>query len=117
MGAEGLIHFIGELRELSGGKPVGFKLCVGRAEEFEEICLAMKKFNQYPDFISVDGAEGGTGAAPLEFANYVGMPLYLGLVAVDRLLKKHAIRDKVKVIASGKVFNGFGILKSHCYGS
>lgn len=116
-GAEGLINFVTELRDLSGGKPVGFKLCVGRAEEFEEICVAMKKLNAYPDFIAVDGAEGGTGAAPLEFANYVGMPLYLGLVAVDRLLKKHGIRDKVKIIASGKVFNGFGILKALAMGA
>ncbi len=116
-GPEGLIQFITELRELSGGKPVGFKLCVGRPEEFEAICLAMKKLDQYPDFIAVDGAEGGTGAAPLEFANYVGMPLYIGLVVVDRLLKKHNLREKVKVIASGKVFNGFGILKALAMGA
>ncbi|MGB1102459.1 MAG: FMN-binding glutamate synthase family protein [Crocinitomicaceae bacterium] len=116
-GPEGLIKFVTELRELSGGKPIGFKLCVGRPEEFEAICLAMKKLDQYPDFIAVDGAEGGTGAAPLEFANYVGMPLYLGLVAVDRLLKKHQLRDKMKIIASGKVFNGFGILKAIAMGA
>ena len=114
---EGMIQFIQHLRELSGGKPVGMKLCIGKAEEFEAICEAMVKLNLYPDFISVDGAEGGTGAAPLEFANYVGMPLYLGLVIADKLLIKHGIRNHVKIIASGKVFNGFGIIKALSLGA
>jgi glutamate synthase domain-containing protein 2 len=116
-GPDGLIKFVAELRDLCGGKPVGFKLCVGKAEEFEAICKAMIAADIYPDFISVDGAEGGTGAAPLEFANFVGMPLYVGLVLVDKLLIKHNIRDKLKIIASGKVFNGFGIMKALAMGA
>jgi glutamate synthase domain-containing protein 2 len=116
-GAEGLIKFVAELRDLCGGKPVGFKLCVGKAEEFEDICKAMVAADIYPDFIAVDGAEGGTGAAPLEFANFVGMPLYVGLVLVDKLLIKYNIRDKLKIIASGKVFNGFGIMKAIAMGA
>lgn len=116
-GPEGLVKFISEVRDLCGGKPVGFKLCVGKPEEFEAICEAMIAADTYPDFIAVDGAEGGTGAAPLEFANYVGMPLYLGLVIVDKLLIKHRIREKIKIIASGKVINGFGILKAIAMGA
>lgn len=116
-GPDGLIGFIGHLRNLSGGKPIGFKLCIGRVEEFEDICRAMVNANVFPDFISIDGAEGGTGAAPLEFANYVGMPLDLGLVMADRLLIKHGIRNQLKIIASGKVFNAFSILKAISMGA
>ncbi len=112
-----MLHFIEKLRSLSGGKPVGFKLCVGRPEEFEKICEAIKITNITPDFITVDGAEGGTGAAPLEFANYVGLPLYVGLVLVDELLKKFELRKRIKVIASGKVFSGFGIMKTIAMGA
>lgn len=112
-----LLDFCDRLRELSGGKPVGFKLCIGKVEEFEEICKAMKETGQYPDFIGIDGAEGGTGAAPLEFANNVGLPLYVGLVMADTLLKKYELRDKIKVIASGKVFSGFGIFKALSMGA
>jgi len=74
----GLLKFIEQLRELSDGKPVGFKLCVGRPEEFSSIVAAMVEQNIFPDFITVDGAEGGTGAAPAEFSNSVGMPLIEG---------------------------------------
>lgn len=113
----GLLSFIQRLRDLSDGKPVGFKLCVGDATEFEAICEAMKATKIYPDFISVDGAEGGTGAAPLEFADHVGLPMHVGLVLVDELLKKHGLRDKVKVNASGKIFNGFSIMKALALGA
>ncbi len=116
-GPSGMVQFIAELRELSGGKPVGIKLCIGKVDEFEDICKAMVAADTYPDFISIDGAEGGTGAAPLEFANYVGMPLYVGLVIADKLLIKYGIRAKLKIIASGKVFNGFGILKAIAMGA
>lgn len=116
-GPEGLLKFCDRLREISGGKPVGFKLCIGKPEEFEDICKAMIRTGSHPDFISIDGSEGGTGAAPLEFANYVGLPLYVGLVMADTLLKKYDLRNKLKVIASGKVFNGFGILKAISMGA
>jgi glutamate synthase domain-containing protein 2 len=112
-----LLAFCDKLRELSGGKPVGFKLCIGKVSEFEEICQAMKETGSYPDFIGIDGAEGGTGAAPLEFANHVGLPLYVGLVMADTLLKKYGVRDKIKVIASGKVFSGFGMFKALSMGA
>lgn len=116
-GPDGMVKYIARLRDLCEGKPVGIKLCIGRVEEFEDICKAMVKADIYPDFISVDGAEGGTGAAPLEFANYVGMPLYVGLVIANNLLIKYGIRNKLKIIASGKVFNGFGILKAIAMGA
>ena len=73
--AKGLLHFIQKLRDLSGGKPVGFKLCLGQPDEFVEICKQMKETKILPDFITVDGAEGGTGAAPLEFTDSVGIPI------------------------------------------
>jgi glutamate synthase domain-containing protein 2 len=114
---EGLLAFCDKLRDLSGGKPTGFKLCIGKVEEFEEICLAMVKTGSYPDFISIDGAEGGTGAAPLEFADHVGLPLYVGLVMANTLLLKHGLRRKIKVIASGKIFTGFDILKAISMGA
>ena len=115
--AEGLLKFIQKLRQLSGGKPTGFKLCVGNPLEFEDICKAMVKTKIYPDFISVDGAEGGTGAAPLEFTNHMGLPLYVGLTMVHELLKKHKIRDKVKINATGKIFTGFGLIKAIAFGA
>ena len=103
----GLLDFISQLQELSGGKPVGFKICVGSRNEFEEICTSMKEKQIYPDFISVDGGEGGTGAAPVEFSNSLGMPLRDGIYIVDTLLKKHGLRGKLKIIASGKIFTSF----------
>ncbi len=84
--AEGLMQFVKQLRDLSGGKPVGFKLCIGKKSEFEEICEAMITTGIKPDFIAIDGGEGGTGAAPIEFADSIGMPLRDGLAfAVDTL--------------------------------
>ena len=114
---DGLLKYCDKLRELSGGKPVGFKLCIGKPEEFEDICKAMVSTGSYPDFIGIDGGEGGTGAAPLEFANHMGLPLYVGLVMADTLLKKYGVRDKIKLIASGKVFSGFEILKALAMGA
>lgn len=114
---EGLLKFCDKLRDLSGGKPVGFKLCIGQPEQFEDICKAMVSTGSYPDFIGIDGGEGGTGAAPLEFANHVGLPLYVGLVMADKCLKKYGLRDKIKIIASGKVFSGFDILKALSLGA
>lgn len=114
---EGLLKFVQRLRKISGGKPTGFKLCIGDPTEFEDICKAMVKTNIFPDFISVDGAEGGTGAAPLEFANHVGLPLYIGLTMAVELLQKYGIRDKMKINASGKTFTGFGMIKSIALGA
>jgi len=106
-----LIQFIAKLRELSGGKPVGFKLCIGKKSEFIAICEAMRELDTYPDFITVDGAEGGTGAAPQEFSNYVGVPLLDGLAFVINMLNGFDIKKHIKVFASGKVLTGFHIAR------
>ncbi len=113
----GLVEFIAKLRELSGGKPVGFKLCVGKRHEFIAICKAMVKTGITPDYIAVDGSEGGTGAAPLEFSNYIGYPLIEGLVVVQNSLVGFGLRKKIKIFASGKVTSGFGMLKRMAIGA
>merc|ERR1719197_1697872 len=95
--------FVQRLRELSGGKPVGFKLCVGRPKEFAAVVRAMLETNIYPDFITVDGGEGGTGAAPPEWSNSLGTPLVEGLTFINRVLIGAGVRDKMKIICSGKV--------------
>lgn len=112
-----LIQFVARLRDLSGGKPVGFKLCVGRKSEFISICKAMVALNTYPDFITVDGGEGGTGAAPPEFSNSVGMPLLDALAFVDNTLRGFAIRNQIKLICSGKVLTGFHIVRAMALGA
>jgi len=112
-----LMHFIQKLRTLSGGKPVGFKLCIGRRSEFVAICKAMVETNIHPDFITVDGGEGGTGAAPLEYTNSVGSPLREGLCFVIDCLMGFDLKKKVKVIASGKIFTGFHLVKNLALGA
>lgn len=114
---ESMMHFIAKLRELSGGKPVGFKLCVGKPEEFAQLVRAMISTGIHPDFVTVDGAEGGTGAAPPEFSNSVGMPMAEGLTLVHGLLQGAGLRDKVKVIAAGKVVSGFSIVRTLAMGA
>ena len=106
-----LVQFIGQLRDLSGGKPIGFKLCLGKRREFLGICKAMAQTGIAPDFITVDGGEGGTGAAPQEFTNHIGTPLSEGLIFVHNCLVGFGLREKVRVIASGKVTSGFGVIK------
>jgi glutamate synthase domain-containing protein 2 len=107
----GLLGFVVKLRELSGGKPVGFKLCVGNKSEFLGICKAMLETGITPDFITVDGSEGGTGAAPVELTNSVGMPLRDGLVFVNRALTGVGLRNKIRLIASGKAVSAFHVLR------
>lgn len=114
---EGLLQFVQQLRELSGGKPVGFKLCLGRRSEFLSICKAMVSTGILPDFITVDGAEGGTGAAPLEYSDYIGVPLHEALNFVHRGLVGINVRDKVRVICSGKVATGFDIVTKIALGA
>ena len=104
-----LCAFIGRLRELAKGKPIGFKLCVGKRREFLAICKAMVETGITPDFITVDGGEGGTGAAPLEFSNVVGTPLTEGLVFVHNSLVGCGLRERIRIIASGRVMTGFDI--------
>jgi glutamate synthase domain-containing protein 2 len=115
--AEGLLNLVSQMRKLSGGKPVGFKLCVGSKSEFEDICKAMVKINILPDFITVDGGEGGTGAAPVEFSNSLGMPLREGLCTVNSLLIKYALRNDIKIIASGKILTAFHMARVFALGA
>lgn len=114
---KGLIEFVALLRTLSNGKPIGFKLCIGQTSEFEAICQEMMEQNCYPDFITVDGAEGGTGAAPLEFSDGVGMPLEPALIFVNKTLIRLNIRDKIRIICSGKIISGHAILKAIALGA
>jgi len=104
---EGLLKFVKKLRDLSGGKPIGFKLCVGKKQEFIDICKAMLDTKIKPDFITVDGGEGGTGAAPVEFSNSLGLPLREGLAFVKNTLDGFDLKKDIKIIASGKIFSGF----------
>lgn len=113
----GLLKLLRQMRELSGGKPVGFKLCVGRRSEFIAICKAMVQTGIYPDFISVDGGEGGTGAAPLEFSNSVGTPYKEGLAFVYDALIGFKLKRHIKLIASGKIFTGFHIYRAIAMGA
>ncbi len=115
--AKGLVYFLQKLRDLSGGKPVGFKLCVGKKQEFIDICRAMIKEDIYPDFITVDGGEGGTGAAPVEFTNSIGMPLRDGLLFVYETLVGYDIKDKITLIASGRIFTGFHVARAIALGA
>ncbi|WP_026180107.1 FMN-binding glutamate synthase family protein [Hahella ganghwensis] len=112
-----LLQFIRKLRELSGGKPVGFKLCIGRQSEFIAICQAMLETNIKPDFITVDGGEGGTGAAPLEYSNSVGMPLRDAIAFVADCLTGYGLKQDIKVIASGKVFTAFHLIRCLALGA
>ena len=107
---KGLLEFVDKLRKLSGGKPVGFKLCIGRLVELFAICKAMLETGILPDFITVDGAEGGSGAAPLEFCNRIGEPLDSALYLVHNALVGTGLRDKIRIICSGKVATGFDIV-------
>jgi len=106
-----LLQFIARLRSLSGGKPVGFKLCIGSKPEFLAICKAMLETGITPDFITVDGSEGGTGAAPIEMTNSVGTPLREGLIFVHNALVGTGVRDKIRIIASGKAISAFHMLR------
>jgi len=106
----GLVEFIAQLRELSGGKPVGFKLCIGKRHEFLGICKAMLKTGITPDFITIDGAEGGTGAAPMEFADHMGTPLHEALLFVHNALTGVNLRSNIRIIAAGKVATGFDMV-------
>ena len=114
-----LIEFVQTLRELSGGKPVGFKLCVGNPVEFAAIIRAIIDIgvDHAPDFITIDGSEGGTGAAPPEFSNRIGMPLVEGLSIARNFLLGTDLKDRIKIIASGRVLNGFDLIRTLALGA
>jgi glutamate synthase domain-containing protein 2 len=108
---QGLLEHIALMRDLSGGKPAGFKLCIGHPWEFMAICKAMLATGITPDFIVVDGKEGGTGAAPLEFMDHVGMPLRDGLSFVHNALVGIGMRDRIRLGASGKITSAFDMAR------
>jgi glutamate synthase domain-containing protein 2 len=112
-----MMHFIEKLRSLSGGKPTGFKLCIGHPWEWFAMVKAMLATGITPDFIVVDGAEGGTGAAPVEFTDHVGSPLQEGLLLVHNTLRGVGLRDRVKVGAAGKVTSAFDIARLMALGA
>ncbi len=113
----GLLEFVAKLRELSGGKPVGFKLCIGKRREFMAIAKAMKETGILPDFITVDGGEGGTGAAPLEFSNSLGFPLKDALVFVHSVLTGMDLRSQIRLVAAGKNLSGFDLVSRFALGA
>lgn len=112
-----LLHFVARLRELSGHKPVGVKLCVGAERDVVELVETMAKTGITLDYVVVDGAEAGTGAAPLEFANHVGAPLEHGLVLMVDTLRRAGLRDVTKVFASGRVLTGFDVFRAVALGA
>lgn len=113
----GLLEFVHRVRELTDGKPVGFKLCLGRRSEFMGICKAMLETGILPDFITVDGAEGGTGAAPTEYSDYLGTYINEALPFVHNCLIGTGLRDEIRLIASGKVALGFDMVVKHALGA
>jgi len=112
-----LMDFVKLLRKGSGGKPIGMKICIGNKSEFLSICKAMVATQTYLDFITVDGGEGGTGAAPQEYSDHVGMPLRDALAFVYDALNGFGIKDQIKIIASGKVVSGFDIIRNLSLGA
>ena len=112
-----LMHWTAKLRELSGGKPVGMKLCVGKPHEVFALVKAMLETGIAPDFITVDGAEGGTGAAPLELSNSMGMPLREGQIMVRNALVGTGLKDHVRIAASGKIHSGAQMAKAFALGA
>jgi glutamate synthase domain-containing protein 2 len=112
-----LMDFVKLLRKGSGGKPIGMKICIGNKSEFLSICKAMVATQTYLDFITVDGGEGGTGAAPQEYSDHVGMPLRDAIAFVYDALNGFGIKDQIKIIASGKVITGFDIIRNLSLGA
>lgn len=112
-----LMQFIARLRELSGGKPTGFKLCIGHAWEWFGMVKAMLETGITPDFIVVDGAEGGTGAAPVELSDHVGLPVQEGLHLVNNTLIGVGLRERIKIGAAGKIITGFGLTRMFALGA
>ncbi|TCT39865.1 FMN-binding glutamate synthase family protein [Martelella mediterranea] len=112
-----MLEFAAQMRELSGGKPVGIKFCVGQPHEPFALVKAMRTTGIYPDFIVIDGAEGGTGAAPLELADWIGMPLWDGLILMRNALVGAGVKKHVRLAASGKVFSGMGLAHNLALGA
>lgn len=112
-----MLHFVDKLRQLSGGKPTGFKFCVGHPWEWFALAKAMHETGVLPDFIVVDGSEGGTGAAPVEFTDHVGMPLREGLTLVRNTLVGLGLRERIRIGASGKMVTAFDLARAMALGA
>lgn len=112
-----MMHYVKKLRDLSGGKPIGIKLCIGKRREFISICKAMVETNIMPDYIAIDGTEGGTGAAPIEYSDSVGTPLVEALIFAHNALVGYDLRDKIKIICSGKIITAFDVIKNISIGA
>lgn len=112
-----MIDFIDTLRELSGGKPIGIKMCLGQKEEFEEMVKTFAKHNNFPDFICVDGAEGGSGAAHMESLHWAGLPIIEAIDFTHSILKKYKLRDEIKLMAAGKIISAFDIYRMLALGA
>lgn len=115
--SDSMMMFIHRLRCLSGGKPVGIKLCLGHSFEFDDLVSSMVKLQLYPDFIAVDCAEGGTGAAPLEFSNNIGTPGKDALIYVADKLVESGLKNQITIMASGKISSAFDVIKLMCLGA
>ena len=113
----GMLQFLDRLRKLSGGKPVGFKLCIGHPWEWFALAKAMAESDLLPDFIVVDGAEGGTGAAPLEFSDHVGSPMQEGLRLVHNTLVGLNLRSRIRIGCAGKIVSAFDIARAMALGA
>jgi len=114
---KGLLDFVTRLRKLSEGKPVGFKFCLGKKTEFLAIVKAMLETETYPDFITLDGAEGGTGAAPVEFSNRLGTPCLEATYYVNQVLVGAGLKERIKLISSGQTASGFDMLEKIAVGA
>jgi glutamate synthase domain-containing protein 2 len=112
-----LLQFLSRLRDLSGGKPTGFKLAIGHPWEWFGVAKAMHETGMLPDFIVIDGAEGGTGAAPAEFIDHVGVPMHEALMLVHNTLVGLGLRDKVKIGAAGRIVSAFDIARTMALGA
>ncbi|MCW5572644.1 MAG: FMN-binding glutamate synthase family protein [Steroidobacteraceae bacterium] len=113
----GLLEFVAKLRSLAGGKPVGFKLAIGHAWEWFAVAKAMHETGILPDFIVVDGAEGGTGAAPVEFVNHIGVPMHEALMLVHNTLVGVGLRERIRIAAAGKITSAFDIARTLALGA
>ena len=112
-----MMQFVARLRDLSGGKPVGLKLCLGKRREFFALCKAMQETGITPDFLAIDGGEGGTGAAPVEFTDRVGSPAADAIIFVHNALVGFSLRDRIRIIGSGRISTGFGMVKALMLGA
>ncbi|MEQ3676135.1 MAG: FMN-binding glutamate synthase family protein [Dokdonia sp.] len=114
---EEMISFIEKLRELSNGKPIGIKLCIGQKDEFERMVQSFAEKQNYPDFIAIDGAEGGTGAAHMESLHWAGLPIVEAIHFANRILKNYDLRDEIKLMAAGKIISAFDIYRMLALGA